>query len=295
MLPVSVKIRAPAKINLGLRVVGQRVDGYHLLDTIMVPVSLYDDIQIKKSARKARSSSSRLTVICDNSAVPSNEGNIVFRAANLIIKENSIREFVTIHIKKRIPIGAGLGGGSSDAAATLIGMNSLFRLNYSTGHLKRRAYGLGADVPFFIDRRPARARGIGERLTPIDTLPWNWAVIVYPGFPVATSWVYRKFAAKLTKPMANTSIISPLRKSSGQQRLLVNDLESVTLARYPRIAVLKEELIAEGAAGALMSGSGSAVFGLFDSRGNAARALSRLQKEDGVETFLVRLLTQISI
>jgi 4-diphosphocytidyl-2-C-methyl-D-erythritol kinase len=286
-----VKIRAPAKINLGLRIVGQRTDGYHLLDTIMVPVSLYDEIQVTKIIGAGRSSSSTLTVICDNPAVPPDEGNIVFRAARLIIKENSIRESVTIHIKKRIPIGAGLGGGSSDAAATLIAMNSLFRLNYSTRRLKKRAYGLGADVPFFIDRRPARARGIGERLTPIESLPWNWAVIVYPGFSVTTAWVYRNFAAKLTKAMANTSIISPLRKSFDQQRLLVNDLESVTVARYPRIKFLKEKLLAEGAAGALMSGSGSAVFGLFDSRGNAARALSRLQKEDGVKTFLVRLLT----
>lgn len=290
MLPVSVKIRAPAKINLGLRVVGRRVDGYHLLDTIMVPVSLYDEVLITKSAREVGSSSSKLTVTCDSPAVPSDEGNIVFRAANLIIEENSIRERVKIHIRKRIPIGAGLGGGSSDAAATLIAMNSLFGLNYSTRRLKKQAYGLGADVPFFIDCRPARARGIGECLTPIKSLPWEWAVIVYPGFPVATAWVYRKFAAKLTKLMANTSIISPLKKSSGQPRLLVNDLESVTMARYPRIKSLKRELIAEGAAGALMSGSGSAVFGLFDSKGNAARALSRLQKEDGVDTFLVRLL-----
>ncbi|HEX6436777.1 MAG TPA: 4-(cytidine 5'-diphospho)-2-C-methyl-D-erythritol kinase [Candidatus Binatia bacterium] len=290
MLPVSVKIRAPAKINLGLRVVGKRADGYHLLDTIMVPVSLYDEIHLTKMG-EGRGSSSTLTVTCDNPTLPTDEGNIVFRAAHLIIKEKLIREPVAIHIKKRIPIGAGLGGGSSDAAATLMAMNSLFRLNYSPRQLKKRAYRLGADVPFFIDRRPARARGIGERLTPIKSLAWKWAVIVYPGFPVATSWVYRNLEPKLTKAMANTSIISPLRKSFDQQRLLVNDLESVTVARYPRIRFLKEKLIAEGAAGALMSGSGSAVFGLFDSRGNAARALSRLQKEDGVETFLVRLLT----
>jgi len=286
-----VKIRAPAKINVGLRVVGKRADGYHLLDTVMVPVSLYDEIYITKSIRKGRSCTAKLTVTCDNPAVPSDEGNIVFRAADLIIKENSINEPVAIHIVKRIPIGAGLGGGSSDAAATLIAMNSLFRLNYSMRRLKKRGYSLGADVPFFIGRMPARARGIGERLTPIKSLPWNWAIIVYPGFPVATSWVYRNFQAKLTKPMANTSIISPLKKSFGQRRLLVNDLETVTLARYPRIKFLKEELNAKGAAGALMSGSGSAVFGLFDSRGKAAWALSRLQKEDGVQTFLVRLLT----
>ena len=172
MQSVNVKIRAPAKINLGLRVVGQRDDGYHLLDTIMVPVSLYDEIKITKIARVVRSSSSKLTVTCDNPEVPSDERNIVVRAAQLIIEENSIPERVEIHIKKRIPIGAGLGGGSSDAAATLMAMNSLFGLNYSTRRLKKRAYGLGADVPFFIDRRPARARGIGERLTPIKSLPW---------------------------------------------------------------------------------------------------------------------------
>lgn len=286
-----MKIRAPAKINLGLRVVGKRVDGYHLLDTILVPVSLYDEIYITKSVRKGRSSTPKLIITCDNPAVPSDEENIVFRAADLIIKENSIDEPLRIHIKKRIPVGAGLGGGSSDAAATLIAMNSLFRLNYSNRQLKNRAYSLGADVPFFIGGMPARARGIGERLTPIQSLPWKWAVIIYPGFPVATAWVYRNFQATLTKPMANTSIISPLKKRFGQRRLLVNDLETVTLARYPRIEFLKQTLIAEGAAGALMSGSGSAVFGLFDSRGIAARALSRLHKEDGVETFLVRLLT----
>lgn len=286
-----MKIRAPAKINLGLRVVGKRVDGYHLLDTILVPVSLYDEIYITKSVRKGRSSTPELIITCDNPAVPSDEQNIVFRAADLIIKENSIDEPLRIHIKKRIPVGAGLGGGSSDAAATLIAMNSLFRLNYSNRQLKNRAYSLGADVPFFIGGMPARARGIGERLTPIQSLPWKWAVIIYPGFPVATAWVYRNFQATLTKPMANTSIISLLKKRFGQRRLLVNDLETVTLARYPRIEFLKQTLIAEGAAGALMSGSGSAVFGLFDSRGIAARALSRLHKEDGVETFLVRLLT----
>ena len=257
----------------------------------MVPVSLYDEIYITRSVRKGRGSTPKLTVTCDNPAVPSDEENIVFRAADLIIKENSIDEPLRIHIEKHIPVGAGLGGGSSDAAATLLAMNSLFRLNYSTRRLKKRGYSLGADVPFFIGRMPARARGIGERLTPIQSLPWKWAVIIYPGFPLATAWVYRNFQVKLTKPMANTSIISPLKKRFGQRRLLVNDLETVALACYPRIGFLKQKLIAEGAAGALMSGSGSAVFGLFDSRGNAARALSRLQKEDGVKTFLVRLLT----
>jgi 4-diphosphocytidyl-2-C-methyl-D-erythritol kinase len=288
-----LKIWAPAKINVGLRVVGKRVDGFHLLDTVMVPVSLYDEIHITKAAANSRNSSSHpsLTISCDNPAVPIGGRNLVFRAAEMIMKETGIEEPVAIHIKKRIPMGSGLGGGSSDAAATLAGLNRLFRLNYSARRLKRRGLALGADVPFFIGGKPARARGIGERLTPVRSLPWNWAVIVYPGFQVATGWVYQNFQPTLTKPIANTSIISLLKKPNGQRRLLVNDLETVTLARHPQIAFLKNRLIDAGAAGALMSGSGSAVFGLFDSRGTAARAFSRLQKEDGVETFLVRLLT----
>jgi 4-diphosphocytidyl-2-C-methyl-D-erythritol kinase len=286
-----VKIRAPAKINVGLRIVGKRADGYHLIDTIMVPVSLYDEIFITKVAPKNRRNSSLLTLTCDNPAIPNGAGNLAYRAADLMLKGMDIDQPVKIHINKNIPLGAGLGGGSSDAAATLIGLNRLLRLDYSAPGLRKLGLSLGADVPFFLGGKPARAQGVGERLTPIKSLLWKWAVIVYPGFPVATGWVYQNFQAKLTKPIANTSIISLLKKSVGQRRILVNDLESVTLARYPRIKTIKKKLVEEGAAGALMSGSGSAVFGLFDSRGKAARAFTRLKKEDGVETFLVRLLT----
>jgi 4-diphosphocytidyl-2-C-methyl-D-erythritol kinase len=286
-----VKIRAPAKINIGLRVVGKRVDGYHLIDTIMAPVSLYDEIYITKVAQKSRRNRKLFTVTCDNPAVPAGAENLVYRAAGVILDGVDTDQSVKIHIQKKIPLGAGLGGGSSDAAATLMGLNRFLRLGHSRQHLEKLGLSLGADVPFFVGGKPARARGVGERLSPIKSLPWNWAVIIYPGFSVATGWVYRNFQAKLTRPSANTSIISSLKKRFGQRRLLVNDLETVTVARYPRISSLKTKLIEEGAAEALMSGSGSAVFGLFDSRGNAARAFTRLQKEDAVETFLVRLLT----
>jgi 4-diphosphocytidyl-2-C-methyl-D-erythritol kinase len=288
---MTVKIRAPAKINIGLRVVGKRVDGYHLIDTIMAPVSLYDEIHITKVAQRSRRSKNLFTVTCDHPAVPKGAENLVYRAADIILDRVDIDQPVKIHLQKKIPVGAGLGGGSSDAAATLVGLNRFFRLDHSRQYLEKLGLSLGADVPFFIGGKPARARGVGERLSPIKSLPWKWAVIIYPGFSVATGWVYRNFRAKLTKPIANTSIISSLKKRSGQRKLLVNDLETVTLARYPRINSLKRKLFDEGAAEALMSGSGSAVFGLFDSRGNAARAFTRLQKEDAVETFLVRLLT----
>ncbi len=288
-----MRIRAPAKINLRLRVVGRRDDGYHLIDTILAPVSLYDEVEITRARPVGATNaiSRRLIVTCDSPDVPEGAKNIAYQAAQLMIRSGAIKETVTIHIRKRIPVGAGLGGGSSDAAATLIGLNRLFDVGYSPRKLKTLASLLGADVPFFIHGRPARARGIGERLSPIPQLPQLSALILYPGFPVATAWVYRQLRIKLTKPDANTSITTLIKKPIDFGKLLVNDLEMVTLARYPRIVHLKAKLLAEGAEGALMSGSGSAVFGLFTSRNRAKQALGKLRKEEGVQAFLVRLLS----
>jgi len=287
-----VKIRAPGKINLGLRIVGRRDDGYHLIDTIMAPVSLYDKIEITKGRRPSAGTpgSRLLSVTCDHLTVPPGKKNIVYRAAELMMASGKIQQPVKIHIQKQIPVGAGLGGGSSDAAATMMGLNRLFNIGYSASKLKALALSLGADVPFFIDRRPARARGVGERLSPIPRLPWVWVIILFPGFSISTAWAYGKLRVKLTKPIANTSITRLINRRIDLGKLLVNDLEIVALARYPRIGQLKAKLIAAGAEGALMSGSGSAVFGLFNSRNRAKGALSQLRKEEAVQVFLVRLL-----
>jgi 4-diphosphocytidyl-2-C-methyl-D-erythritol kinase len=287
-----VKIRTPAKINLRLRLVGKRKDGYHLLDTIMVPVSLYDELEITKAKgdKRARSSSRNLSVTCDDPSVPQGGKNLVYQAASLLMQKSGIDTRVRIHIRKRIPVGAGLGGGSSDAAATLVGLNRLLGLKLSTKALEKLALSLGADVPFFIQARPVRARGIGDRLSVLKKLPHLWAIILYPKFPVSTAWVYRKLRGKLTKPSANTSINSLLGSAEGVRKLLVNDLETVTMPRFPQIKVLKSRLIQEGAIGALMSGSGSSVFGIFNSRVKAERAFQRLSKTNGAEAFLARAL-----
>jgi len=290
-----VKIRAPAKINFGLRVVGKRADGYHLLDTVMLPVSLYDEIQISEiknnpHGKKTKSRDS-LTVTCDDALVPGGEKNLAYQAASLLLSRAKIDAAVHIHIRKRIPVGAGLGGGSTDAAATLVGLNRLFRLEYTSKQLEALAYELGADVPFFIKSVPARARGIGERLTVLKKVPQLWLIILYPNFAVSSAWVYRNFGAKLTKPMANTSITFSLGDAGKLKKLLVNDLETVAMDRYPRIGLLKQELARQGAVGALMSGSGSSVFGVFRSRRSAAQAFRRLRKEEGVQAFLVRVLS----
>jgi len=288
-----VKIRASAKINLRLRVVGKRADGYHLLDTIMVPVSLYDEIIINKGRRVVEKTAlkDRLTVTCDDPLVPQGRQNLVYKAASLVLADKGINESVRIRIHKRIPVGAGLGGGSTDAAATLIGLNRLLRLGYTLKGLEKISSILGADVPFFIKGVPARARGIGERLTPLSGIPRLWLIILYPNFPVSTAWVYGNLSLKLTKPIVNTSINLALGSPANLGKLLVNDLEAVTMGRYPRIALLKEELTRQGAAGVLMSGSGSSVFGVFPSRRSAQRAFRRLCKQREVQAFLVRVLS----
>jgi 4-diphosphocytidyl-2-C-methyl-D-erythritol kinase len=288
-----MKIRAPAKINVRLRIVGRRKDGYHLLDTIMVPISLYDDIEIRRAKaldKKTRNKDARIEVTCDHRSVPSGEKNLVYRAAQAVLQKRNIDAAVRIHIRKRIPVGAGLGGGSSDAAATLMGLNRFFRLGLSLRSLKKLALGIGADVPFFLSRRPARARGIGERLTLLEKFPRCWLVILYPRIEICTAWVYGKYQATLTKDRVNTSIISSLRSCKTIAAMMVNDLETVTLRRYPVIGRLKEQLVRYGAVGVLMSGSGSSVFGLFASKQKARSAFNRLRKNGGPQAFLVRIL-----
>lgn len=289
-----MKIRAPAKINLSLRVVGRRADGYHLLDTIMAPVSLYDEIEIRKvrvRVKNKKPAPPSIKVICKHPLVPNDEKNLVHRAARLLLAKAKSDQPIEIRLRKRIPVGAGLGGGSTDAAATLVGLNRLLKLGFSKKKLERLGLKLGADVPFFIRGRPARARGIGERLHPFGPLRRLWAVIIYPGFPVSTAWVYGNLPAKLTKPSVNTSIASLLTGSGSLANLLVNDLERVSLSRYPKIGLLKQALLREGAAGSLMSGSGSSVFGVFKSKRKAEHAFRRLRQEGEFQAFLVHVLS----
>src|ERR1041384_2303384 len=165
----------------------------------MLPVSLYDEIEIRKAKRAPRAVP-RIAISCDHPLVPLGEKNLAFAAAQLLLSRIDTRWAVHVHIRKRIPVGAGLGGGSTDAAATLVGLNRLFKLGLSEARLEKLALSLGADVPFFIRARPARAYGIGEVLRPVRGLVHFWLIILYPGFPVATASVYKKLPKKLTKP-----------------------------------------------------------------------------------------------
>lgn len=260
----------------------------------MLPVSLYDDIDIRKVrafAKNKKLAPPLIKVICNHPLVPNDENNLVYRAARLLLDKAKCTQPIEIRIRKRIPVGAGLGGGSTDAAATLVGLNRLLKLGFTDTQLERLGLKLGADVPFFIRGRPARARGIGERLQQFGPLRRFCLVILYPGFPVATGWVYGKLPAKLTKPSVNTSIASLLTGVSDLADLLVNDLERVSLSRYKKIGSLKRALLRAGAAGSLMSGSGSSVFGIFESKRKAEEAFHRLRQEEEFQAFLVHVLS----
>jgi 4-diphosphocytidyl-2-C-methyl-D-erythritol kinase len=276
---------APAKINVFLRIVGRRADGYHLLDSLMIPISLCDEVQItaETAKRKTAGGEARLVLTCDEPTVPNDTTNLAHKAAALLLKEATVQASVSIHLKKRIPAGAGLGGGSSDAAAVLKSLNTLLHLGFSEDQLCQFGARLGADVPFFIPCRPAHVKGIGEILTPVPSLPHRWLVLVAPFFAVSTPWAYQRFDELPSSGSPASFVLEPGAWPS--PALLVNDLERAVLPEYPQIAAIKSTLLNCAADGALMSGSGSSVFGIFQDHTAAINAMAALQEQGRV--FLV--------
>ena len=259
MEPLHVK--APAKINLFLRITGKRPDGYHELYTLMCPLALYDTLTLNAGG-------TGIVVVCDHPGVPEDASNLAARSAHLFLETafagNALPiSGLTIHIDKKIPVGAGLGGGSSDAAAVLMALNDHFGQPLATRALMALGTRLGADVPFFILGVPALATGIGDRLEPFPHLtPWT-ALLVYPNEVVSTAWVYKNLNLRLTKEEKKLSKFHFDGRLFNVNEHLVNDLEPVTERAFPVIRAIKRLLLAHGAAGAMMSGSGSTVFGLF--------------------------------
>jgi len=261
----TIEMLAPAKLNLLLRITGQRADGYHELVSIFVPVGLYDTLKISKLGRG-------LEVYWSGRELPKGQDNLVNRAAVSFFEKTGIRKGAKIMAVKKIPLASGLGGGSSDAAATLKGLNQLWGNPLSNGDLKGVALSLGADVPFFLLQRPAIARGIGEILQPIRDFPSFWYVIVSPNLMVSTAWAYETIKFKLTNEEIQNIIKNSKKAISNISELLSNDLERVTLGKYPFLYSIKDTLIRLGARGALMSGSGPSLFGVFDSAKKAHEA-----------------------
>jgi len=272
---------APAKLNIRLKVTGRRADGYHELVSIMVPVGLFDHIELEFIRLR------RIMLSCQGFSVPNNKENLVYRAASVFFSKTGTPRGISIKLTKNIPVSAGLGGGSSDAAFILKGLNEMGSNPLKPEALDDLAVGLGADVPFFLLNRPCIVRGIGDILEPIEKWPKFWYVIVKPGHDVSTAWVYGNLKLKLTKGEYQY-IVNWLRKGRFEIRhILENDLETVTASHFPVIVNIKRHLLDVGAEGALMSGSGPSVFGVFKSRDKALIAKKKLISKALGEIFVV--------
>lgn len=284
-LPRAVNVLAPAKVNLFLHVTGRRADGYHELFTLMCCVGLYDTLAFDFEQPG-------ITVVCDNPQVPDGHANLAHRAAVCFFdalrrKCGRTTGGVNIEIAKKIPVAAGLGGGSSNAAAVLSTLNLRYQSLFSVDELMGMGLKIGADVPFLIYRRPAIATGVGERLRPVAGLARRRLVLVSPGYPVSTAGIFKKLNLALTKEQKKSKD-SPLNvQQLDINRYLHNDLESVTQAMCPGIGAIKARLLHHGATGSLMTGSGPTVFGLFQNDQTAKKAYRALADENLGRVFLV--------
>ncbi len=282
--------RAYAKINIGLDVLRRRADGYHEVKMIMQTVDIYDELVLER--RKEPGIELRM----DNSELPSGGDNLICRAADLLFREKEITGGVNISLTKRIPIAAGMAGGSADAAAALRGLNELFDMGYSLKELQALGVGLGADIPYCLAGGTMLSEGIGEILTPLPAPPAAHLVIAKPDINVSTAFVYGNLHAdRLAWHPDIDGMIVALQKGDldGITDRLGNVLETVTVKAHPVIEQIKELLRKQGAENALMSGSGPTVFGIFKEKETAARAAEavergRLAKQIFVTTFYNR-------
>jgi 4-diphosphocytidyl-2-C-methyl-D-erythritol kinase len=275
-------IKAPAKLNLRLKVIGVRPDGFHELVSVMVPVSLFDELEITPAPPGTTD------LACEGYPVPADEGNLVWRAVAAFRRKTGSAPGLRIRLAKNIPVAAGLGGGSSDAAAVLLCLNEMEGDPLSSRELHELAAGLGADVPFFLACRPSLARGVGDILEPIANWPAHHYVIVTPRLQVSTAWVYGHLRLKgLTRDEYHYIMQRLSSDLPVVAHILENDLETVTSASYPIIETIKRALLDAGAAGALMTGSGPSVFALFDSPGEAGRAREAVVSRKLGDAFVV--------
>ncbi len=268
-----LKLKAYAKVNLGLDVIRRREDGYHDVRMIMQTINLYDMITMRKNT----TGDIRLTT--NLPYLPTNENNLVYKAIDRIRTEYNIEEGITVDINKHIPVAAGMAGGSSDAAAAFVGMNQLFELGITQQQLMDYAVDYGADIPYCIMRGTAVSEGIGEILTPLPPMPDCWIVVVKPTFSMSTKYVYQNLV--LDENTAHPDIdgmIDAIKNQdlSGIVVRMGNVLEQVTTTKYTDIPKIKQILINAGALGALMSGSGPTVFGIFDNKESAMRIAKKL-------------------
>jgi 4-diphosphocytidyl-2-C-methyl-D-erythritol kinase len=266
--------RCPAKVNLALRVLRRRPDGFHELDTIFQAVDLWDSLEIREGAD--------LVLTCDAPGLPTDESNLVLRAAGLLRERSGVSRGASLHLRKRIPAQAGLGGGSSDAAGALVLCSRFWGLEASTGALRTLAAEIGSDVPFFLEGGTARGTGRGERIEPLPPVRRLHLLLGFPPFGTSTAEVYRQASIRLTLPGDGVSLaILKAHKWPGDNdfAFMVNDLEPVVFEMRPVLREFRDALLQAGAAAAMLSGSGSTVYGVFRGEGEVEDAASRLRAE----------------
>ena len=270
----EIKLKALAKINLGLDVVRRREDGYHEVRMVMQTIHLYDQLLIQKSETPGIQIHSNLSFL------PVNENNLVYKAGKLLMDEFDIHTGVSVELNKRIPVAAGMAGGSTDAAAMLYGMNQLFGLKLKRKDLMERGVQIGADVPYCIMRGTALAEGIGEKLSSLPPMVKCPVLIAKPAVSVSTKFVYQNLKLNEQTPHPDIdALITDIRNSDLDNICadMGNVLETVTISNYPVIAQIKEQLLKSGAKASMMSGSGPTVFGLFGDEETARRARAEMK------------------
>lgn len=281
----SIELKSRAKINLSIDVLGKRQDGYHLVEMIMQTIDLFDIIKIFSL------NEDKIIVSSNSSDIPTDKSNIVYKAASLIKDEFNIKKGVEIYIEKHIPIAAGMAGGSSNAAAVLVGLNKLWNLNLSEDRLRELGLQLGADVPFCIKGEASLAENIGEKLTSIDGLSEDVFILVCkPELFVSTKEIYECIDAKVIDKRPDNKLLIKLLKENDIKLLsenMYNVLEEVTKEKYPIIAEIENIMINNNALGAMMSGSGPTVFGLYDNK-NDAEQCKKVLLENFKQVYLVK-------
>lgn len=276
-----MKFLSPAKVNLYLEVLGERPDGYHEIQTLMQRVDLSDEVEIDLGGRGIR-------LVSEGGEVPAGMDNLACRAARIFCEEFGIQGDLRIRLKKRIPVAAGLGGGSSNAATVIMGLNELLPAGGDGERLMALGTKIGADVPFFIFQKPALARGIGEKLTAVNLPGPLWFLMLVPPFHISTAWAYQAYDCLAGKKKEPMRIKDSYVELADLLPVMKNDLEAAALTRHPEIALMKEELLAQGAKGALMSGSGPVTFGLFSTREDAEHTEKAVALPVGWKTIVSR-------
>ena len=280
----QIGLKAYAKINLGLDVLRKREDGYHEVRMIMQSIKLYDKLTMKKISKDEIQLSTNLGFL------PNNDKNLVYKAIKLVKDEYGLTQGVKAELEKKIPVAAGMAGGSTDAAAALVGMNRLFHLKLSPKKLMELGAKLGADVPYCVMRGTALSEGIGEILTPLKPIPSCYILIAKPGINVSTRFVYENLEAdKLTYHPDIDGMIEAIEQGElkGITDRLSNVLETVTEKKYPIISKIKQSMIENGAMNSIMSGSGPTVFGIFDNKRTAMAALKKVEEIELVKNAYV--------